>query len=147
MPPRGAIFGRRPCITTGGMGASASIIISFRVFHGKSSYFIMMFHGARPRLWASHVARVPYYLFANVEKFPVLVIQRHRDAPPPPMGGRAGARGVIIIKQGFPVKIDRDQGQFPNPNRMKSSLNLQLIPPHGNFLSAFQRRSSVSGND
>jgi hypothetical protein len=38
MPPRGVLFGLRPFITTGGMGATAPIIISFRVFHEKSHF-------------------------------------------------------------------------------------------------------------
>ena len=32
------------------------------------------------------VARVPYYLFTIMERFPEQVLQRHRNAPPPPMG-------------------------------------------------------------
>ena len=49
-----------------------------------------------PPLWHPPIAIVPYYLYAIVEKFPVWVMPRHRNAPPPPMGGRVGAREEII---------------------------------------------------
>ena len=48
---------------------------------------IMTLFGAPPPpLGHPPVARVPYYLYTIVEKFPVQVIQRHRNAPPPPWG-------------------------------------------------------------
>jgi len=48
---------------------------------------IMTLLGALPpSLWHPPIAIVPYYLYAIVEKFPVQVMQRHRNTPPPPMG-------------------------------------------------------------
>ncbi len=39
-----------------------------------------------PPLWHPRVAIVPYYLYAIKEIFPIQVMPRHRNAPPPPMG-------------------------------------------------------------
>ena len=52
--------------------------------------------GSAHAAMASPVAIVPYYVYAIVEKFPVWVMPRHRNAPPSPYGGRVGARGEII---------------------------------------------------
>ena len=49
-----------------------------------------------PPLWNPTIAIVPYYLYAIVEKFPVQGMPGYRNAPPPPMGGRVGARRGII---------------------------------------------------
>ena len=56
---------------------------------------ILTFSGAPP-LPPGHppVARVLYYLFVIEEKFPVVVIQRHRNAPPPPLGAGLAQRGL-----------------------------------------------------
>jgi hypothetical protein len=48
------------------------------------------------------IAMVPYYLYANVEKFPVQVMPKYHYCAPAPNGGRAGARGVtIMMKRGI----------------------------------------------
>jgi hypothetical protein len=55
---------------------------------------IMMLSGALPPpLWHPPIAIVPYYVYAIVEKFPVQVMSRHRNAPPPPMGGQGWRKG------------------------------------------------------
>jgi hypothetical protein len=55
-----------------------------------------------PPLRYSLIEMVPYFLYSIVEKFPVQVLPKYHNAPPPPNEGRAGARGVtIIMKRGF----------------------------------------------
>ena len=49
-----------------------------------------------PPLLHPPVAIEPYSLNAIAGKFPVSVMPGHRNAPPPLMGGRVGARGAII---------------------------------------------------
>ena len=49
-----------------------------------------------PPLWHPPIAIVPYYLYAIAEKFPVSVMPRHRNAPPPPMGAGLAQGGAII---------------------------------------------------
>ena len=76
-------------------------------------FIITLFWASPPPLGHPPVAGMLYYLFVIAEKFPAQVIQRHRNAFPPPMGGRAGARGVIItMKRGFPMKIALNKCEF-----------------------------------
>jgi hypothetical protein len=64
---------------------------------GNHLILIMTLPGALPPpLWHPPVAVVSSYLYATVEKFPVEVMPRHRNAPPAPDGGRVGATGAII---------------------------------------------------
>jgi len=51
--------------------------------------------------WASPVAIVPNYLFAIVEKFPVQVIQNHRNVPPPPTGAGLAQGGYHHYEKRF----------------------------------------------
>jgi len=61
-----------------------------------------LFWALPPPLWHPPVAIVSYYLYTIEEKFPVQVMPGHRDAPPPPLRGRVGARrGDHHLKEGF----------------------------------------------
>src|SRR5665647_925246 len=52
-----------------------------------------------PPLWHPLIAIMPYYLYAIVEKFPVLVMRRHRNAPPPPMGAGSAQGGRSYLEK------------------------------------------------
>ena len=71
-------------------------------FHGKSSdinYVASV--GSAPAAMASPVAIVPYYLHITVQICSMPAIQRHRYAPPPPMGSGLAQGGYHRYEKSF----------------------------------------------
>jgi len=54
-----------------------------------------------PPLAHPPVAIVPYYLYTIVQIFSIPVIQRHRNAPPPPMGAGLAQGGHHLREKRF----------------------------------------------
>jgi len=64
------------------------------------------------------VAIVPYYLVITVQIFSVLVMQKHRNAPPPPMGAGLAQGGYHHYEQRF------SKEQIFQKNIKKASLTI-----------------------